>query len=148
MMSDVPWAVAWYGRHQCVWLTLNAQDDFFAINDYIKPVQALYFTPETMDGKFVSDLMRAGEHSWGNFIISGSAAKSNSAWVSRSATRRPASCPNACSSRTGNGGKQHNRFYADARRNRSAMPDHSGDSGGVSTTINPAPAASQRCNSA
>ena len=23
MMSDVPWAVAWYGHHQCVWLTLN-----------------------------------------------------------------------------------------------------------------------------
>ncbi|MGA2786743.1 MAG: glycosyltransferase family 39 protein [Verrucomicrobiota bacterium] len=71
MMSDVPWAVAWYGRHQCVWLTLNAQDDFFAINDYIKPVLALYFTPETMNGKFASDLIRAGEHSWGNFIVSG-----------------------------------------------------------------------------
>jgi hypothetical protein len=71
MMSDVPWAVAWYGRHQCVWLTLNAQDDFFAINDYIKPVQALYLTPETMNGKFASDLIRAGEHSWGNFIASG-----------------------------------------------------------------------------
>jgi len=71
MMSDVPWAVAWYGRHQCVWLTLNAQDDFFAINDYLKPVQALYLTPETMDGKFVSDLVRSGEHSWGSFIASG-----------------------------------------------------------------------------
>jgi hypothetical protein len=67
MMSDVPWAVAWYGRRQCVWLTLNAQDEFFAINDYIKPVQALYLTPETMDGKFVSDWMRGGENSWGNF---------------------------------------------------------------------------------
>ncbi|MGO9001857.1 MAG: ArnT family glycosyltransferase [Limisphaerales bacterium] len=71
MMSDVPWAVAWYGRHQCVWLTLNAQDDFFAINDYLKPVQALYLTPETMDGKFVSDLVRSGEHSWGSFIALG-----------------------------------------------------------------------------
>jgi hypothetical protein len=71
MMSDVPWAVAWYGRHQCVWLTLNAQDDFFAINDYLKPVQALYLTPETMNGKFVSDLVRSGEYSWGNFIIKG-----------------------------------------------------------------------------
>jgi hypothetical protein len=71
MMSDAPWAVAWYGRHQCVWLTLNAQDDFFAINDYLKPVQALYLTPETMNGKFVSDLVRSGEYSWGNFIIKG-----------------------------------------------------------------------------
>ena len=69
MMSDVPWAVAWYGQRQCVWLTLNAQDDFFAINDYLKPVQALYLTPETMDAKFVSDWVRADEHSWGNFIL-------------------------------------------------------------------------------
>ena len=68
MMSDVPWAVAWYGRHQCVWLTLNAQDDFFAINDYFKPVQALYLTPGTMDGKFVSDMVHSGEHSWGSFV--------------------------------------------------------------------------------
>ena len=71
MMSDVPWAVAWYGRHQCVWLTLNVQDDFFAINDYLKSVQALYLTPGTMDGKFVSELLRSGEHSWGSFIALG-----------------------------------------------------------------------------
>jgi hypothetical protein len=69
MMSDVPWAVAWYGDRQCVWLTLDAQADFFAINDYLKPVQALYLTPQTMDGKFVSDWVRAGELSWGSFII-------------------------------------------------------------------------------
>ncbi len=71
MMSDAPWAVAWYGRHQCVWLTLNAQDDFFAINDNLKPVQALYLTPKTMDGKFVTDMLHSGEHSWGSFITQG-----------------------------------------------------------------------------
>jgi hypothetical protein len=68
MMSDMPWAVAWYGRHQCVWLTLNAQDDFFAINDYLKPVQALYLTTETMNGKFISDMVRSGERGWGSFV--------------------------------------------------------------------------------
>jgi 4-amino-4-deoxy-L-arabinose transferase-like glycosyltransferase len=68
MMSDMPWAVAWYGRHQCVWLTLNAQDDFFAINDYLKPVQALYLTSVTMDGKFISDMVRSGERGWGSFV--------------------------------------------------------------------------------
>jgi hypothetical protein len=71
MMSDIPWAVAWYGNRQCLWLTLNAKEDFFAVNDNIKPVQALYLTPETLDGRFVSDWVHAGEHSWGNFIISG-----------------------------------------------------------------------------
>jgi hypothetical protein len=69
MMSDVPWAIAWYGDRQCIWLTLDAQDSFFAVNDNLKPVLALYLTPETMDGKFVSDWIHAGEHSWGNFII-------------------------------------------------------------------------------
>ena len=43
--------------------------DFFAINDYLKPVQALYLTPKTMDTKFASDWIRADEHSWGNFIL-------------------------------------------------------------------------------
>jgi hypothetical protein len=68
-MSDIPWAVAWYGQRQSTWLTLNAQDDFFAISDYMKPVQALYLTPETMDAKFASDWMRANDHSWGNFVL-------------------------------------------------------------------------------
>ena len=69
MMSDVPWAVAWYGHRQCVWLTTDAQDSFFALNDDIKPVQALYLTPETMDGKFLTDWMRGGELGWGDFVV-------------------------------------------------------------------------------
>ncbi|MGO9588339.1 MAG: ArnT family glycosyltransferase [Limisphaerales bacterium] len=69
MMSDVPWAVAWYGRHQCVWLTLNAQDDFFALNDNIKTVQALYLTTETMDGKFISDILHNSGPGWGGFVL-------------------------------------------------------------------------------
>lgn len=69
MMSDVPWAVAWYGDRQCVWLTRDSQSDFFAINDYLKPVQALYLTPLTMDGKFVSDWVQTRDVSWGNFIV-------------------------------------------------------------------------------
>lgn len=48
-MSDVPWAVAWYGQTQCIWLTLNSYSDYFAINDYQKPVSALYLTSRTFD---------------------------------------------------------------------------------------------------
>jgi hypothetical protein len=69
LMSDVPWAVAWYGDRQCIDMTLNAQDDFFAINDYQKPVLGLYLTPETMDSRFLTEWVRAGEHSWGSFIL-------------------------------------------------------------------------------
>ena len=69
MMSDVPWAVAWYGDRQCVWLTLNSADDFYAVNDFLKPVQALYLTSETMDVKLLSDCLRTSLDSWGNFVL-------------------------------------------------------------------------------
>jgi hypothetical protein len=77
-MSDIPWAVAWYGQRQCVWLTLkctpdakdpNTHEDFFAINDYQKTINALYLTPQTMDARFLTQWMRAGEQSWGGFIL-------------------------------------------------------------------------------
>jgi len=69
MMSDVPWAVAWYGNRQCVWLTLDWQDEFNAINKNFKPVSALYLTPQTMDGRFVTEWMEGSERSWGGFIL-------------------------------------------------------------------------------
>jgi hypothetical protein len=69
MMSDVPWAVAWYGDRQCLWLTLDAQKEFFDVNDHLKPVRALYLTPVTMDSRFITDWIKAHEFSWGSFII-------------------------------------------------------------------------------
>ena len=77
-MSDVPWAMAWYGQRQSVWLTLkcgpdakdpNTHEDFFTINDYQKPINLLYLTPQTMDSRFLSQWIRAGEQSWGSFIL-------------------------------------------------------------------------------
>jgi len=62
MMSDVPWAVAWYGQSQCLWLTLNARTDFFVVNDYLKPISALYLTPPTVDR-----WTHAGD--WGNLFL-------------------------------------------------------------------------------
>lgn len=69
LMSDMPWAMAWYGNRQCLWLTLNAEDEFFAVNDLLKPVRGLYLTQLTTDSRFLSDWLRAGEHSWGNFVF-------------------------------------------------------------------------------
>jgi len=77
-MSDIPWAMAWYGQRQCVWVTLKCipdskdatlREDFFAINDYLKPINELYLTPQTMDARFLSQWIKAGERSWGNFIL-------------------------------------------------------------------------------
>ncbi len=36
IMSDIPWAVAWYGRRPCVWTTLTVVPDFYTINDLTK----------------------------------------------------------------------------------------------------------------
>jgi hypothetical protein len=69
IMSDVPWAMAWYGNRQCLWLTLDVNEDFYAINDYQKPIHGLFLTGVTMDAKFVSNFLRSGEFSWGNFIL-------------------------------------------------------------------------------
>jgi hypothetical protein len=69
MMSDIPWALAWYGNRQCVWHTLNAQSEFYAVHDMLKPIRGLYLTPQTMDARFLSQWVRAGEHSWASFIL-------------------------------------------------------------------------------
>jgi hypothetical protein len=79
MMSDAPWAVAWYGDRQSVWLTLNAtvdressrqwQESFFAINDILKPINGLYLTPRSLDARLQSQLLHVGEWSWADFIV-------------------------------------------------------------------------------
>ena len=78
IMSDVPWAMAWYGQRQCVWLTLkatpdasdpNTHEDFLSINDYQKPIAALYLTPRTLDARFFSEWISGGELSWGSFVL-------------------------------------------------------------------------------
>ena len=69
MMSDIPWALAWYGNRQCLWLTQNTKSEFFAIHDFLKPVRGLYLTPQTMDNRFLSQWVRAGEHSWASLIL-------------------------------------------------------------------------------
>ena len=77
-MSDVPWAMAWYGDRQSVWLTLKVgpdvsdpttHEDFLAINDYQKPIGALYLTPRSLDARFFTEWFSADELSWGSFIL-------------------------------------------------------------------------------
>lgn len=73
LMSDQPWAVAWYGDRTCIWTTLDAGNgppyDFFAINDYLKPVQALFLSPITMDQKFLTDFLKNNEAAWCRFAL-------------------------------------------------------------------------------
>jgi hypothetical protein len=68
MMSDLPWAVAWYADRPCVWTTLDAGPQFFQLNDYIKHVSALYLSEQTMDGKLMADCLERGANSWYGFV--------------------------------------------------------------------------------
>jgi hypothetical protein len=68
MMTDVPWAVAWYGQRQSIWLTLNAQQDFLSLHDYQKPIALVYLTTLTTDRRFASQFLDSEEKSWGNII--------------------------------------------------------------------------------
>lgn len=69
LMSDVPWAVAWYGERQCVWMPLNGRQEFFAINDYHKTVNGLYVSTRTTDRKFLSSWLVGENQGWGSFLL-------------------------------------------------------------------------------
>jgi hypothetical protein len=56
-MSDIPWAVAWYGDRKCVGLTRYAYDaakreDLYAINDFRHALAGVYLTQRTTDREF------------------------------------------------------------------------------------------------
>ena len=69
IMSDVPWAVAWYGNRPSVWLSLKYaesesnqwRDDFSAVNN-VRKIHGLYLTAKTLktlDIKALADWARA-----------------------------------------------------------------------------------------
>jgi 4-amino-4-deoxy-L-arabinose transferase-like glycosyltransferase len=69
LMSDIPWAIAWYGQRQCVWLTANGRRDFFEISDFQKAVNGLYVSTRTTDSKFFSNWFVGENQGWGAFLL-------------------------------------------------------------------------------
>jgi hypothetical protein len=67
MMSDIPWAVAWYGEQPCAWLTLDDAGAYADLNS-IKPIQAIYLTQQTSDRPFLSQMVYS-QRGWGNFLL-------------------------------------------------------------------------------
>lgn len=67
-MSDIPWAVAWYGKRPAVWLTSDPKDSFKSLAQ-IQPIRALYLTPLTMDGKLVSEMLDGEQFPWNKLAI-------------------------------------------------------------------------------
>jgi hypothetical protein len=70
MVTDIPWAVAWYGNRKSIWLP-NTIEEFYQINDYHGRVVALYFSPMSLDRKFLTDTSRrSGElRSWAALLM-------------------------------------------------------------------------------
>ena len=69
MMSDIPWAVAWYGKRPCVWNTLSVEPDFYTLNDLTKPVKGLYLTQVTTDTKLSSEILLGADFAWQRFAL-------------------------------------------------------------------------------
>jgi hypothetical protein len=72
LISDVPWAVAWYGGRACVALPLRVKDgnkeDFFAVNDYQMKVQAIYLSPLTANSPWHKSFFEPNQdHAWFKF---------------------------------------------------------------------------------
>jgi hypothetical protein len=66
LMSDIPWAVSWYGQRPCLWLTLDDGEGFQQANA-IKPINALLLTQKTTDSPLLRQLTGA-TNSWGRFF--------------------------------------------------------------------------------
>ncbi|MFA6564439.1 MAG: hypothetical protein WCV00_21220 [Verrucomicrobiia bacterium] len=59
MVSDQPWAVAWYGDRRCVWLPYTIEQ-LYQINDLHKHIAAMLLTPVTLNSRLLTDVL-AGE---------------------------------------------------------------------------------------
>jgi len=84
IMSDIPWAVAWYGDRDCVRISLRVQDnqrnddapkapvlpeDFFQINDYQRTIVALYLSPLTTEAPMRQFYDFNSDFAWGRFYF-------------------------------------------------------------------------------
>lgn len=64
MVTDMPWAVAWYGNRYAIHLPPSLED-FYQINDYYQRVSGIYFTTITRNRPYVRMLkMHATYKTW------------------------------------------------------------------------------------
>lgn len=67
MMSDMPWAVAWYGNTPCMDLPKSVPQ-YLEINDYVHKISAIYFTPITM-GRPFNDIVGGDLSTWAPILF-------------------------------------------------------------------------------
>jgi hypothetical protein len=69
LLTDMPWATAWYGDRQSVWTPLDDRQAFFRIHDEHKKVSGLLLTPLTTDAAFRRDILRGRDADWPRFAV-------------------------------------------------------------------------------
>ena len=68
VMSDMPWAVAWYGNRQSILLSASPDKEYLDISDWHKTVNGLYLTRLSLDQRFLSGWV-LNARKWGRFVI-------------------------------------------------------------------------------
>lgn len=63
LAGDIPWAQAWYQDRTTVWLPRD-RDQFFEINDLMRPIVMILFTPESTDARYLSQIRRGEWREW------------------------------------------------------------------------------------
>lgn len=62
MVSDQPWAVAWYGDRRCIWLPYSV-DQFYKIN-MDKHIAAMLLTPITLNSRLLTEVLTSEWKPW------------------------------------------------------------------------------------
>ena len=69
LMTDMPWATAWYGDRRSVWIPLDYGKSFFAINDYQQAVSALLLSPLSTDAEFCRQILQSRDYEWSRLAV-------------------------------------------------------------------------------
>lgn len=69
LMSDMPWATAWYGARRSVWITLDYEKSFYAINDDQQVVSALLLSPLSTDAQFRRQILQDRDYEWSRLAV-------------------------------------------------------------------------------
>jgi hypothetical protein len=67
MVSDQPWAVAWYGDRRCVWAP-NKISELYKINDLHQHIAALLLTPVTLNNRYLTEILTDEWKPWAGIL--------------------------------------------------------------------------------
>jgi len=67
MMSDMPWATAWYGNRISLWMPMELKD-FYYIHDYINPISGFLLTPVSGNEAMISTIDKGEYRDWALLI--------------------------------------------------------------------------------